>query len=404
MPQTALQPLSTLSLESLLPIAAKELHTGKAIPDGDIEALLERFLLPIVALAGAKAGVVRVMTEDAKHMRLIAQLGLPDEILRAERLVHRDCGVCGLAIGADSLAWVDDVRQCGRSPEQHHYFGNQCRKVLAISLTHSGAVHGVYTLFFDNDRPLAEHSESMLRLTGQLLGMVLHNARIERERLRLTVLRERQEMVNEVHDAIAQTLAYVRMRLPLLSDAMLAHDDQRSIQYFSDVKKAVGEVHVNLREVMTYFRTRMDPQGLLHALTKVGETYFDRTGIALEIRNETAHLNLPEEHEVQIFYIVQEALANIAKHSLAKNAAITICQRTGQLEFIVEDDGLGISSPSVATIIANASESQHSNHLGLEIMHSRAQRIQGKLEVCSNQGGGTRVSLTLPSSPKAVDT
>jgi two-component system nitrate/nitrite sensor histidine kinase NarX len=402
MPHNVIQPLSTLSLETLLPALGGKEHTGEAFFDGDMEALLERFLMPIVALAGAKAGVVRVMTDDAKHMRLIAQQGLPDEILSAERLVHRDCGVCGLAIGADTLAWIDDVRQCGRGPEQHQYFGGHCRKVLAISLTHGGAVYGVYTLFFDNDQPLAAHTESMLRLIGQLLGMVLHNASIERERLRLTVLRERQEMVNEVHDAIAQTLAYVRMRLPLLSDAMLAHDDQRSLQYFSDVKKAVGEVHVNLREVMTYFRTRMDPQGLLHALSKVGESYYDRTGISLEIRNEAVQLNLSEEQEVQIFYIVQEALANIAKHSLARNATITICQKAGLLEFIVEDDGLGMTSPSVATIVANAGEAQHSNHLGLEIMRSRAQRVHGKLEVCSNQGGGTRVCLTVPASHKTV--
>ena len=113
----------------------------------------------------------------------------------------------------------------------------------------------------------------MLRLIGQLLGLALHNARIERERTRMTVLRERQEMVNEVHDAIAQTLAYAKMRLPLLNKAMLAHDDRSSVKYFDDVKLAVGEVHHNLREVMTYFRTRMDPLGLLHALQGIADGY-----------------------------------------------------------------------------------------------------------------------------------
>jgi len=42
-------------------------------------------------------------------------------------------------------------------------------------------------------------------------------------------------MVSEVHDAIAQTLTYVRMRLPLLNDAMMAHNDVVSQKYFSDV-------------------------------------------------------------------------------------------------------------------------------------------------------------------------
>jgi two-component system nitrate/nitrite sensor histidine kinase NarX len=72
----------------------------------------------------------------------------------------------------------------------------------------------------------------MLRLIGQLLGLTLHNARIERERLRVTVMRERQDMVNEVHDAIAQTLAYVKMRLPLLNEAMLGTRRQTGDEVF----------------------------------------------------------------------------------------------------------------------------------------------------------------------------
>ena len=236
----------------------------------------------------------------------------------------------------------------------------------------------------------------MLRLIGQLLGLTLHNARIERERLRVTVLRERQEMVNEVHDAIAQTLAYVKMRLPLLNDAMLAHDDVRSSKYFSDVKSAVGEVHDNLREVMTYFRTRMDPLGLLHALHGMATTFSDRNGVALEIRNSVQHLNLTDVQEVQIFHIVQEALANIAKHSMARHAVVAINKSVDGLEFLIKDDGLGMDEPSVSTIVTTAKGLGSKAHFGLEIMQARAKRLGGSLEVSRNEGGGTSVRLLMP--------
>ena len=145
--------------------------------------------------------------------------------------------------------------------------------MLVISLPHGDQIMGIYNLFFERDVQLSVQTEAMLRLIGQLLGLALHNARIGRERLRTTVLKERQEMVHEVHDAIAQTLSYVTMRLPLLNEAMLAHDDQRSLKYFGDVKKAVSEVHENLREVMAYFRTRMDPLGLMHALQGIADGF-----------------------------------------------------------------------------------------------------------------------------------
>ncbi len=361
----------------------------------ELEPLLERFLVSIIALAGAQAGAVRVLTDDGKYMRLVGQLGLPPQVLSTERLVARDCGMCGIASGTDVLGWVDDVNSCARHGTEP-YFGLQCKRVLAISLPHGNEILGIYNLFFETDVHLTSQTETMLRLIGQLLGLALHNARIERERLRVTVMKERQEMVNEVHDAIAQTLAYVKMRLPLLSDAMLAHDDPRSLKYFTDVKNAVGEVHHNLREVMTYFRTRMDPLGLLHALQGIADGFFERTGITLEIRNSAKNLNLSDEQEVQVFHIVQEALANIAKHSMARRAVLKIDKTAHRLEFLIEDDGQGMASLGAQGSLTGASPS---THFGLEIMQGRAQRLGGSIEVGMNEGGGTRVRLVLPANP-----
>ncbi len=376
-------------------IAAISGSNDEYCADGDLAPLLERFLIAILALAGAQAGAVRVLTDDGKSMRLVAQQGLPANVQSAERLVARDCGMCGVAAAGEVLGWVDDVKNCAKQTE-HAYFGIQCHRVLAISLPHGGQVLGIYNLFFNSNTSVNPQMETMLRLIGQLLGLALHNAKIERERLRVTVMKERQEMVNEVHDTIAQTLAYVRMRLPLLNESMLAHDDQRSLKYLSDVKTGVGEVHDKLREVMTYFRTRMDPLGLLHALQGVADGYFDRVGISLEIRNLAHGLNLSDEQEVQVFYIIQEALANIAKHSMARRAIVSIARDHQHLEFRIEDDGLGMDEPSVSTLITLAKGLAPSNHFGLEIMQSRAKRLGGSLVVGPNDGGGTRVRLLLP--------
>jgi two-component system, NarL family, nitrate/nitrite sensor histidine kinase NarX len=370
--------------------------------DDDLELLLQRFLVSIAALAGAQAGAVRVLTDDGHHMRLVAQLGLPPHVQEAERLVDRGCGMCGTAVDGDVLGWVDDLRSCNRKGGGR-YFGGQCQGVLAISLTHAGQVLGIYNLFYASRLEIPPATQTILRLIGQLLGLSLHNARIERERLRVTVLKERQEMVNEVHDSIAQTVAYARMRLPLLNDAMLAHDDPKAIQYFADVKRAVGEVHDNLREVMTYFRTRMDPLGLLHALQDIADGYFGRTGISLEIRNTVRHLNLSDAQEVQVFHIVQESLANIAKHSMARHAAVAIHKTPTGLEFVIEDDGLGMAAPGVSTIVTTAKGLAASSHFGLEIMQSRAQRLGASLEIGDNAGGGTRVRLLLPATTDTTE-
>ncbi len=370
------------------------LSTDMGKPE-DLEALLSRFLTAIIALAGAQAGAVRTTTDDGKSMRLVAQLGLPDNVVEMERLVDRHCGMCGTAASTDVLVWVDDLSSCAKHGS-NLYFGSQCKSMLAISLPHNQQILGVYNLFFDNRSRIDPSVQTLLRLVGQLLGLSLHNARIERERLRLTVMKERQEMVNEVHDVLAQTLAYARMRLPLLSDAIKAHDESQALKYFSDLKTAVTEVHDNLREVMTYFRTRMDPLGLMHALTTIADSYFSRNAITLEIRNTVPRLNLNDEQEVQVFYIIQEALANIAKHSMARHAVVRISQTPQHLEFVIEDDGLGMDEPNVSTIVTSARPLVPSTHFGLDIMQSRALRLGGQLEVGSRDGVGTRVRLRIP--------
>lgn len=136
--------------------------SGKA---ENLEALLSRFLTAIIALAGAQAGAVRVLTDDGKSMRLLAQQGLPDDFVQTERLVDRQCGVCGMAANTDVLVWIDDLATCAKHG-QTMYFGSQCKSMLAISLQHNHQILGIYNLFFDNTSMIAPSVQTLLRLVG----------------------------------------------------------------------------------------------------------------------------------------------------------------------------------------------------------------------------------------------
>ena len=177
-PAPTLSTLATPSTDADVGSVVSALTTELAATS-EMEPLLARFLVSIVALAGAQAGAVRVLTDDGQSMRLVAQQGLPAQVLSAEQLVARDCGMCGIASSSDVLGWVDDVRSCAQHGTES-YFGVQCKSVLAISLPHDGQMLGIYNLFFEADAHLSEQTQTILRLIGQLLGLTLHNARIER--------------------------------------------------------------------------------------------------------------------------------------------------------------------------------------------------------------------------------
>ncbi len=352
----------------------------------DLSRLLQRFLEPIVRLAGAHSGAVRVLSEDGTQLRLVSSHGVGAELLAAEQAVDRHCGHCGVAADGAAVVWATDLSACSGRAGDHRFFGSTCRRMLAVPLQHRGRMLGVYNLFYADAAQPAPAVQDLLRSVGELLGLALNNARLEREQLRATLLQERQAMAADVHDSIAQSLAFMKMRLPLLQDAIDTCDQARASQYCADLRAATSQAHASLRVIITQLRAPMDPQGLLHALAGSADSFRRQTGAELEFDNRLPGLQLQPEQEAQVFHIVQEALANVARHARAQHARLQIAPgHGGQVEILVEDDGHGLAPHAGAG----------GTHHGLQIMQERARRIGARLEIGPRDGGGTRVRLAL---------
>jgi len=365
----------------------------------DIGAVLQHFLEPIVRLAGAQAGAVRVLSDDGQTLQLVSAVGMPEGVCEREQAVDRHCGHCGSAADGQALVWASDLQACARhSPGG--FFGQECRRLLAVPLRHRDRTLGVYNLFFDAtaDEPPAANL-ALLKSIGELLGLALNNARLEQAQLRSKLRQERQWMAAEVHDAIAQSLAFAKMRMPLLHDAMLAHDDDRALQYYADMRGALTQAHASLRDLLTHLRSPMDPLGLDHALDASIAHFRQTSGARIDYVNEVPGLRLSDEQQSNVFYIVQEALSNIARHAAATQASLRIVRAGdgGGFEVAVEDDGVGLPGDAGA----------QGGHYGLEIMAERARRIGGTLTVGPGARGGTQVRLRFPGgahpAPVATD-
>jgi two-component system nitrate/nitrite sensor histidine kinase NarX len=366
-----------------------ELTAGLAA-GGDLRQLLDRFLRPIVQIAGAEAGAVRILDPNEHRMLLVGELGLPGDLRDAERSVEHDCGACGVALAGDRLAWSDGATRCARRSEVR-LRASGMQQVLAVPLSHRGRVLGLFNLFFGAGREPPADVLALLKAIGDLLGLALDNARLEREHLRATVLAERQAMAADMHDSIGQSLAFAKMRLPLLQDALRSCDQASAQRYFEDVRTAIGQAHASLRGILTQARAPMDPLGLAHALQGCAETFRRRVGIQLDFANEAGALHLHPEQEAQVFHVVQESLTNIARHAGAHHAWLRIQTRPGaRLQIVVEDDGAGV------TAAAADGAALEGTHYGLEIMRERARRLGGVLTVGARSGGGTRVQLEFP--------
>jgi two-component system nitrate/nitrite sensor histidine kinase NarX len=364
--------------------------TAQSAPPPELETVLGPMLDAIVRLAGADAGAVRALGVDGAHLEPVVAVGFSGVKSRAAVApLAAWCGACSEARDAAS----ECVRsgRCGHDdPLPAAVLGLACRHVVSVPLRHRDRPVGTLDLMFGAECRLPATMNPLLQAAGDLLGMTLDNVRLARENLRIRLTNERQLLANEVHDSLAQGLTYMRMRMSLLRDAIHDGDEPKAGKLWADVDDTLGNSQRRLRELITYFRSRMDPQGLLHALSETSARFLDRTGIALDFVNHAPDLNLPPERELEAYHIVQEALANICRHAHATHAKLLLARSDDGYVIAIEDDGVGLAA------YPQKGDRPDSGHYGIAIMQERARRLGGTLELAACKPG-TRLVLRFPA-------
>ena len=132
----------------------------------DLRALLDRFLGPIVRLAGARAGAVRMLSADGEHFELVSTLGLPESLARSEHLVDRHCGFCGQGIDEVRVVWTRKLAGCAEKTGDA-FFGHACHCAMAVPLQHHDRVLGIYNLFFEEHSRPSARVLALLRSVGE---------------------------------------------------------------------------------------------------------------------------------------------------------------------------------------------------------------------------------------------
>jgi len=355
--------------------------------DANEEQMLQRFLEIMMQLSGAKAGAVRVLTTDGGHLRMVGSVGLSPTLQERERYVPLECGICGRAILAQDSMSGNVLTVCQKQV-RHIYNAQHSRTVYAIPMRHKGKVLGVYNLFMDHDRPLPKDVSYLFNSISEHLGMALENARLTRENMRISLMNERTMLANQIHDSLAQTLAYAKMRLTVLNEALSSGDGERTNRYLGDVEEAVDLAYSELRNLITQFRDRIDPRGLVPALRELVISFRKKANADVDFLNIAQDVVLTPEEEIQVFHIIQESLYNICKHARARHVIVTLDLHEGEYVVNVADDGVGLQGGTTTNV---------GRSFGLTIMRERAAKLNGQLSIESRPAGGTTVRLTFPA-------
>ena len=194
----------------------------------------------------------------------------------------------------------------------------------------------------------------------------------------------RTHLAADLHDGTAQALAHLRMELELLS--MTADEGLRGeLERLGRVARTALE---DLRATISGLRS--DREGdLAEAIYRHIDHLTKRDGpvVTFEHRGD-ARLDAITTDEV--LRVVQEALSNALRHADASTIEVSLERQPGALRLVVADDGRGFGDDEHAEPVAPVT----SSGVGLRSMHERAARLDGRLTIRSQDGGGTRVELT----------
>jgi signal transduction histidine kinase len=239
------------------------------------------------------------------------------------------------------------------------------------------------------DATLGE-ANAHVRAVGAAASLALLNERLEaelrakvnelrrsRERMLKIGLEERRRLERDLHDGAQQRLVAMALNIRL-ARAKLNEDPLAADKLLSSAGEELDSALAELRELARGIHPAvLTDRGLGTAL----ETLASRAPVPVELA-ELPDMQLPEAVELAAYFVVAEALTNVAKYAHATHAKVEVARENGRLMVEVEDDGIGGANPE--------------NGTGLRGLADRIAVLEGRLEIDSETGRGTTVRAQIP--------
>lgn len=369
-----------------------------SLQDISQEELLERTISLITSprwLALESKGCIFLVEEDPEVLVMRSQSGLPEAVRQACRRVPFGTCLCGQAASTREIQFADCFDQrhsiCyeGMTPHSHY----------CLPLVSAGRVVGVINLYPKEGYGKTRKVEHSLHVLANVLVSIIERQEAERqlhtyqERLRslaselsLTEERERRRLASDLHDSIAQVLAITKLKLQILRAAERSEGEAKEVDELCEL---IGQAIHQTRSLMFDLSpATLFESGLQAALAGLVERMRQLHGIGLELACEGGDGELTEEIRILLYRAVRELLINIVKHARAEKARITVSRAGGQIRIDVEDDGVGFEVSKVGT--------HKGDGFGLFSISERLHHLGGVLELHSEPGQGTRVTLLAP--------
>ncbi|HYI24498.1 MAG TPA: GAF domain-containing sensor histidine kinase [Thermomicrobiales bacterium] len=367
-------------------------HASMAIAgDLRLETVLQRVVDEAAVLVGAKYGAISLEHHDP-HMRAFVTYGVDQSLYRQLGMHPVGTGLLGIPVRTGAPVRIPNVAEDSRAagfPEGHP----DMSRLLGVPVASGDMVVGnLYLADKDDGTPFTPGDEGTLVRFAALAGVAIANAVLHEQVEVLAITEERERIAREMHDSLAQVLAYVNTKSQAAQAHLANHDIERANAQIEQLAQTAREAYVDVREGIFALRSSHLPPdaGLATTIATYVQRWQDQTGIPVELTvpASTATNPLSPLAALHLQRLVQEALTNIRKHANATQVSITIEDSGPDLRVAIVDNGEGFDPNEIGRGTFP--------RFGLSTMRERAEASGGEFRLVSSPGRGTTIEVTLP--------
>lgn len=353
--------------------------------EGNLERLLDTLLVHMVARVSAESGGV-YLADDEGLLHLGSTYGAQREI--QTRTIKPGVGLAGsiaLTHEPQILAVVEEAHLPPGSP-----FLSPGGSAVALPLLSENSLLGVVVLAHGQPRHFEASALPFLGLVAGQVSLAVRNARAYLQSEELAIVEERARIAREIHDGVAQSLAFAALKLDLV-ERLLPRGSQKAATELAATRATIRETIKEVRRSIFALRpVELERHGFVETLRRYLADYGQQNEIQVVLEQQGAPV-LSTKAEGVLFRIFQEAMNNVAKHAHAKSVTVTVGRNDDGQGFVrVEDDGRGFDLTTVTDRVTSA------GGLGLKQMRERVEARGGRFQIESAPGEGANVFASVP--------
>ncbi|MBI4297849.1 MAG: GAF domain-containing protein, partial [Chloroflexi bacterium] len=273
-----------------------------------VKAALDRAM----ELSGMEAGEAWLWDDEAQEMVLLTHSGLFPEAFREITKFKKGEGfpgkvaLTGEPVICPDISTEDSFLRAGVKKAGFRLF-------VCIPLHAKGKVVGAMDLASRESRRFTPRELQLMTAVGNQVGVAMENVLLYQRVQSLAVAEERGRIAREIHDGVAQVLAYVNAKTLTVRRFLDIGDPATARSELSELERAAKDVYADTREAILGLRSTISPRdGFIAALQEYLDKFQQLSGIpvSLTIVPENTSVRLSAEVEIQVIRIIQEALAN----------------------------------------------------------------------------------------------